>query len=123
MPSVLPATALVRAHSAVGDMRAYARAQAEAAAYSPHLADSVLEAHVRPCLLPALEHGAKILAAELSRLERQRERNEAKAAAVPATTGALQEGQGGIGAAGDHDGAACIWLSDDLNAELIVQRT
>ena len=86
----------------------------------------MLEAHVRPRLLPALEHGANILSAELSRLEQQRERNEAAAeAVVPATMGVdlLDEARGGIGVAGNHDGAACIWLSDDLNTELIVQRT
>ena len=32
---------------------------AEAATFSPHLADSLLEAHVRPVLLPALSSGAR----------------------------------------------------------------
>ena len=78
---------------------------AEAATFSPHLADSLLEAHVRPVLLPALSSGARVLEQELLRL-----RLEALAMADGSATEERDE---------QH---ACIWLSDEVNGELTRRR-
>lgn len=104
-----PATAeqaLVETAAALGESWEALTMASEAASFSPHLADSLLEAHVRPVLLPALSDGASVLEQELLRLR------QASALMDMETDGAGQQRQ--------HH--TCIWLSDELNAEMDQRR-
>ena len=96
--------------------------QAEAAAYSSHLADSVLESHVRPSLLPALMQGARVLSSELVQIKNQRQRHQQQATAVSGEASGGGDQTNRATQVARPPRAACIWLSDELNEEVIARR-